>query len=90
LVGELALATVISSKKLRGERYEESPDILAAACWTLPPAPDYVTVAVELCGGMALIPVLLGAIFLVHGKAGFFFMNPDGGWKFLAFGSRRW
>jgi hypothetical protein len=27
---------------------------------------------------------LLGAIVLVHGKAGFFFTNPKGGWEYLA------
>lgn len=57
----------------------------------------YVTIAWELIGGialilgvfprivaLALIPVLLGAIFTVHGPAGFFFTNPNGGWEFLA------
>lgn len=57
----------------------------------------YVTIAWELVGGIALIlgiwprlvaialiPVLLGAIFTVHGPAGFFFTNPKGGWEFLA------
>jgi putative oxidoreductase len=58
----------------------------------------YVTIAWELIGAVALIlgvlprlaaiamiPVLLGAIFTVHGPAGFFFNNPNGGWEFLAF-----
>lgn len=57
----------------------------------------YVTIAWEVLGGvalvlgiwprlaaLALIPVLLGAIFTVHGPAGFFFTNPNGGWEFLA------
>ena len=56
----------------------------------------YVTIAWELIGAVALIlgvfprlaaialiPVLLGAIFTVHGPAGFFFTNPNGGWEFL-------
>ncbi|MEB2845640.1 DoxX family membrane protein [Rhizobiales bacterium RZME27] len=56
----------------------------------------YVTIAWELVGAVALIlgvlprlaaiamiPVLLGAIFTVHGPAGFFFTNPNGGWEFL-------
>ena len=64
----------------------------------LPPALGYLTIAVELAGGvalilgvwtrtvsLALIPILLGAIVMVHGKAGFFFMNPNGGWEFIAF-----
>lgn len=64
----------------------------------LPPALGYLTIAAELLGGvalilgvwtrlvsLALIPILLGAIVLVHGKAGFFFMNPNGGWEFIAF-----
>lgn len=63
----------------------------------LPPALAYVTIAVEVAGGgalilgflsriaaLALIPILLGAIFTVHGAAGFFFSNPNGGWEFPA------
>ncbi len=34
---------------------------------------------------LALLPVLLGAIATVHGGAGFFFTNPNGGWEFPAF-----
>src|SRR3712207_6860403 len=34
---------------------------------------------------LALIPILVGAIVTVHGPAGFFFSNPNGGWEFLAF-----
>ncbi|AXW88513.1 quinol oxidase [Lonsdalea britannica] len=57
----------------------------------------YVTIAWELftavtlllgirCRATALvsIPILLGAIFTVHGPAGFFFNNPNGGWEFPA------
>jgi putative oxidoreductase len=33
---------------------------------------------------VALIPILLGAIVAVHGPAGFFFTNPNGGWEFPA------
>ncbi len=64
----------------------------------LPPELGYLTIAAELAGGvalilgvwtravsLALIPILLGAIAFVHGKAGFFFMNPNGGWEFIAF-----
>jgi putative oxidoreductase len=64
----------------------------------LPPALAYVTIAVEVVGGVALIlgvwtrvvaiavaPILLGAIFTVHGAAGFFFNNANGGWEFPAF-----
>ncbi|CAN7597843.1 DoxX family protein [Pararhizobium sp. LjRoot238] len=64
----------------------------------LPPVLAYLTIAVELAGGVALIagffariaavaliPVLLGAIFTVHAAAGFFFTNPNGGWEFPAF-----
>jgi putative oxidoreductase len=63
----------------------------------LPPALAYLIIAVELAGGVALIagffariaavaliPVLLGAIFTVHAAAGFFFTNPNGGWEFPA------
>lgn len=32
-----------------------------------------------------MIPVLLGAIVTVHGAAGFFFNNANGGWEFPAF-----
>ena len=58
----------------------------------------YVTIAAEVLGGfalilgvwtrpvaLALIPILFGAIFTVHGAAGFFFNNPNGGWEFPAF-----
>lgn len=34
---------------------------------------------------LALIPVLLGAIFTVHGAAGFWFTNANGGWEYPAF-----
>jgi putative oxidoreductase len=63
----------------------------------LPPALAYLTILWEVSGGVALIlglwprlvalamvPVLLGAIFSVHGAAGFFFTNPNGGWEFPA------
>lgn len=58
----------------------------------------YVTMTIELLGAIALIlgfyariaavvliPVLLGAIATVHGPAGFFFTDPNGGWEFPAF-----
>jgi len=64
----------------------------------VPPALAYVTIAAEIVGGVALIlglwtryaailltPILLGAIFTVHGSAGFFFDNAHGGWEFPAF-----
>lgn len=64
----------------------------------LPPALAYLTILVEVVGGVALIvgfysriaalvliPVLLGAIVTVHGSAGFFFTNPNGGWEYPAF-----
>lgn len=62
-----------------------------------PPELAYVVMTVEVLSGVALIlgiwtryaalagiPVLLGAIFTVHGAAGFFFTNPKGGWEFPA------
>jgi len=64
----------------------------------LPPALAYLTISAETAGGialilgfftrwvsLALIPILLGAIVFVHGPAGFFFNNPNGGWEYLAF-----
>lgn len=64
----------------------------------LPPFLAYVTILAEVIGGvaliagfytrwaaLALIPILLGAIVTVHGPAGFFFNNPNGGWEYLAF-----
>ena len=33
---------------------------------------------------LALLPILLGAVF-AHWGAGFFFMNQGGGWEFPAF-----
>ena len=61
----------------------------------LPGFLGYVTIAVELLGGLALIaglytravslalvPVLLGAAWFGHGANGFFFSNPNGGWEY--------
>ena len=58
----------------------------------------YLVIAAELAGGIALIlgvwtrwislalvPILLGAIYAPHGAAGFFFSNQGGGWEFPAF-----
>lgn len=58
----------------------------------------YLTIAAELAGGVALIlgiytrlvaaalvPVLLGAAIMGHGKAGFFFNNEGGGWEYPVF-----
>lgn len=58
----------------------------------------YITIVVELLGGIALIagaytryvslvmiPVLLGAAVFGHGAAGFFFSNAGGGWEYPAF-----
>ena len=63
----------------------------------LPAALAYLVIAAEILGGLALVagvysrvaalalvPVLVGAIVTVHGPAGFFFTNPNGGWEFLA------
>lgn len=63
-----------------------------------PPELAYLVMTVEVLSGIALIlgvwtryaaligiPVLLGAIFTVHGAAGFFFTNPKGGWEYPAF-----
>jgi putative oxidoreductase len=64
----------------------------------LPPALAYIVIAAEGLGGIALIlglwtrivailltPILIGAIFTVHGAAGFFFSNANVGWEFPAF-----
>lgn len=58
----------------------------------------YLVIAAELLGGvglilglwtrwvsLALVPILLGAIYAPHGAAGFFFSNQGGGWEFPAF-----
>lgn len=58
----------------------------------------YVTITWEIIGAIALligfkarlaaialIPVLLGAILTVHGPAGFWFTNANGGWEYPAF-----
>lgn len=34
---------------------------------------------------LALVPMMLGTIVTVHGKAGFFFDGPKGGWEYPAF-----
>lgn len=58
----------------------------------------YLTILAEVGGGAALIagfatrlvsiatlPILLGAVFLVHGANGWLYTNPNGGWEFPAF-----
>ncbi len=58
----------------------------------------YPTMAIELLGGimlilgiktrlisLALIPVMIGAIVLVHGEKGWLFTNEGGGWEFPLF-----
>jgi len=64
----------------------------------LPSGLAYAVIAAELAGGLALVagvyarvaavalvPILVGAIATVHGPAGFFFNNSNGGWEFPAF-----
>ncbi|MGF7161958.1 putative oxidoreductase [Rhodoligotrophos appendicifer] len=64
----------------------------------LPAAFAYLTIAAEVLGGLALIlgiwtrvvailltPILIGAIVLVHGAAGWQFSAQGGGWEFPAF-----
>lgn len=64
----------------------------------LPPLAAYLTIALELLGGLALVlgiharwvavPLvleLLGAIAMVHGKLGWEFNNQGGGWEYPAF-----
>ncbi|WP_020186292.1 DoxX family protein [Methylopila sp. 73B] len=63
----------------------------------LPGPLAYLVIIAETLGGLALVagvysrvvalalvPVLLGAIVTVHGPAGFFFTNANGGWEFPA------
>lgn len=58
----------------------------------------YATMAAEIGGGallllgigtrwvaLALVPLMLGTIVLVHAKNGFWFTNKDGGWEYPAF-----
>jgi putative oxidoreductase len=64
----------------------------------LPGALAYVVMAAEAAAGIALIlgvgvravalatlPILVGAIALVHGANGWLFSNENGGWEFPAF-----
>ena len=61
----------------------------------LPGALGYLTMLVEIAGGVALIlgikarlvsaalvPVLLGAAYFGHGSAGFNWSNPNGGYEY--------
>jgi putative oxidoreductase len=63
----------------------------------LPGFVGYLTMAAELGGGtllilgiatslvsLALIPLILGTIFMVHGSKGWSFTNEGGGWEFPA------
>lgn len=58
----------------------------------------YVTIAAELGGAaclilgvwprivaLLLVPLIVGTIVTVHGKKGWLFSNPDGGWEYPAF-----
>ncbi|KGD72957.1 MULTISPECIES: DoxX family protein [Tatumella] len=64
----------------------------------LPGGLAYLVMVVEFVGALALIlgvyariaavaliPLLLGTIITVHGHAGFFFTDPNGGWEFPGF-----
>lgn len=64
----------------------------------LPSFLGYLTMAAELGGGtllilgiatsvvaLALVPLVLGTIFIVHGSKGWLFTNEGGGWEFSAF-----
>lgn len=64
----------------------------------LPEALGYLTILAEVGGGLllilgvgtrvvsaALIPALLGALFLVHADKGWLFSAPGGGWEYPAF-----
>ena len=64
----------------------------------LPRFVGYLTMAAELGGGillilgiatglvsLALVPLILGTIFMVHGSNGWLFTNEGGGWEFPAF-----
>ncbi|MGD8843284.1 MAG: DoxX family protein [Gammaproteobacteria bacterium] len=64
----------------------------------LPALLAYAVIALELAGGvalllgfgtravsLALIPVLIGTIVLVHGDKGWLFANEGGGWEYPAF-----
>jgi len=61
----------------------------------LPGALGYLTILVEIAGGvalvlgvkarlvsLALVPVLLGAAYFGHGAAGFNWSNPNGGYEY--------
>jgi len=64
----------------------------------LPPALAYLVMLAEMAGGLALltglyarwvalalVPLMLGTIFIVHGANGFWFTAPGGGWEYPAF-----
>ena len=66
----------------------------------LPGFVGYLTMAAETLGGiclilgiatslvaLALVPLMLGTIVLVHGRNGWPFTNPGGGWEYPAFWS---
>jgi putative oxidoreductase len=57
----------------------------ATILWELIGAAALIIGIYPRVAAVALIPILLGAIFTVHGAAGFFFTNANGGWEFPAF-----
>jgi putative oxidoreductase len=64
----------------------------------LPGAVGYLTMAAEIGGGsllvlgvatslvaIALVPLILGTVVMVHGAKGWLFSNEGGGWEYPAF-----
>lgn len=64
----------------------------------LPGGVAYLTIATEFGGAaalvlgiwprivaLALVPLIVGTIVTVHGRKGWLFSNPDGGWEYPAF-----
>lgn len=52
-------------------------ELIGALCLILGIYPRYVA--------LLLVPLIVGTIVTVHGKKGWLFSNPDGGWEYPAF-----
>ena len=52
-------------------------ELVRAACLIVGIVPRYAA--------LLLIPLIVGTIVMVHGKKGWLFSNPDGGWEYPAF-----
>ena len=79
-IGLTVLAVIVFGSAGRNESFAPEEEFTLHTWIDLPGTLDINKAVLYL----VLSAILLGAIFTVHGPAGFFFTNPKGGWEFLA------